>query len=157
MLGPLLIHLAQERDTDALGTRLAALLAPGMHIQLQGELGVGKTTLVRACLRALGYLERVKSPTYTLVEPYELSRLSLYHFDFYRLDEPKEWLEAGFREYFNDASVCLVEWPEKAGASLPRPDLQIRLVYAEPGRRATLTATSPKGAEMLRSISSNAD
>ncbi|HKO89049.1 MAG TPA: tRNA (adenosine(37)-N6)-threonylcarbamoyltransferase complex ATPase subunit type 1 TsaE [Burkholderiales bacterium] len=157
MLAPVVLPLEDEKGTHALGARLAGALRAGVHVQLEGELGTGKTTLVRACLRALGYRERVKSPTYTLVEPYELSKLCLYHFDFYRLHEPQEWLEAGFRDYFNDASVCLVEWPEKAGATLPPADLRIRLEYANKGRRATLIAVSPMGLAMLQSISSGAD
>ena len=153
MVAPLDLDLPDEAATIALGTRLAECLVPGAAVYLDGELGAGKTTLVRACLRALGYAGRVKSPTYTLVEPYELSRLSLYHFDFYRLNEPREWLDAGFRDYFNDASVCLVEWPEKAGQLLPPPDLRIHLRYEDPGRKATLEALTPMGATLLQSIS----
>lgn len=150
---PLLLHLADEAATQALGARLAAALRPGLSIHLCGELGTGKTTLVRACLRALGHAGKVKSPTYTLVEPYSVSRLPLYHFDFYRLREPSEWLDAGFREYFNAASVCLVEWPEKA-ADLPQPDLRLSLRHATTGRDVTMEALSPRGAAILRSISS---
>ncbi|HKY00922.1 MAG TPA: tRNA (adenosine(37)-N6)-threonylcarbamoyltransferase complex ATPase subunit type 1 TsaE [Burkholderiales bacterium] len=153
MVAPLALELPEEAATVALGARLAQSLVPGLAVYLEGELGTGKTTLVRACLKALGYVGRVKSPTYTLVEPYELSRLSLYHFDFYRLNEPREWLDAGFRDYFNDASVCLVEWPEKAGELLPPPDLNIHLQYKDPGRKATLQAMTPRGATLLQSIS----
>lgn len=153
-VAPLLLSLADERATTALGARLAGALAAGVQVQLRGELGTGKTTLVRGCLRALGYVERVKSPSYSLVEPYKLSKLSLYHFDFYRLREPTEWLDAGFRDYFNDASVCLVEWPEMAGDTLPLPDLQIHLEHAGQARKAMLKALSPRGEAMLRSISS---
>lgn len=155
MVAPLVLHLPDETATEAFGARLAKALEPGLIIHLSGELGTGKTALTRACLRALGYAGKVKSPTYTLVEPYSLSRLTLYHFDFYRLTEPREWLDAGFRDYFNAASICLVEWPEKA-ADLPAPDLRISLAYATPGRDLRVDALSPLGARVLHSISSSA-
>ena len=104
-------------------------------IYLSGELGSGKTTLVRGLLRALGYEGRVKSPTYTLVELYSVSRLNLYHFDFYRFKNRAEWLSSGFRDYFNPESVCVVEWPERAGDLLPPADLGIRLEISGLGRR----------------------
>ena len=153
----LVVQLQDEAATNALGGQLAHALQPGLSLHLSGELGSGKTTLVRACLRALGYAGRVKSPSYTLVEPYELSSLSLYHFDFYRLKDPREWQDAGFRDYFKDDSVCLVEWPEKAGALLPPPDLEIRLSYAGEGRRAELLSRTKKGGQLLQSIQSNSN
>ena len=116
-----------------------------MNVYLQGELGAGKTTLVRGMLRALGYGGRVKSPSYTLVEVYELSRLYLYHFDFYRLEHAHDWMLAGFRDYFGGAALCLVEWPEKAGGSLPAADLEIHLGLAAAGRNAVLLAASCAG------------
>ncbi|MFO7190128.1 MAG: tRNA (adenosine(37)-N6)-threonylcarbamoyltransferase complex ATPase subunit type 1 TsaE [Pseudomonadota bacterium] len=155
MVAPLELHLPDETATEALGARLADVLVPGLSIHLEGDLGAGKTTLVRACLRALGYPGKVKSPTYTLVEPYTVSKLQLYHFDFYRLREPREWLDAGFRDYFNADAVCLVEWPEKA-AELPAPDLRIALRHAPSGRDAMLVALSPAGERLLRSISNGA-
>ena len=115
------MHLPDEAATRALGARLARVIEPGLVLFLHGELGSGKTTLARGLLRGLGYQGRVKSPTYTLVELYTVSRLDLYHFDCYRFKDPKEWRDAGFNEYFNDASVCLVEWPEKAAGQLPAP------------------------------------
>ena len=114
-----------------------------MH--LRGELGAGKTTLVRGLLRALGYRGRVKSPTYTLVEPYGDLRLNLYHFDFYRFKNRSEWLSSGFREHFNAESLCIVEWPERAGDLLAAPDLDIHLEYRGDARRAALSAHSPAG------------
>jgi tRNA threonylcarbamoyladenosine biosynthesis protein TsaE len=153
----LAFQLQDEAATESLGRRIASALAPGCVIHLSGDLGTGKTTLVRACLRALGQEGRVKSPTYTLVEPYELSSLCLYHFDFYRLKDPQEWLDAGFRDYFNDQAVCLVEWPEKAGDLLPPADLHIALSYTgENSREATLSAQTEPGARLLRSISNDA-
>lgn len=120
-----------------------------MVIALRGELGAGKTTLVRGLLRALGVTERVKSPTYTLVEPYVVSRLYLYHFDFYRFSRSDEWGEAGFREYFNRDSVCLVEWPEKAGGQLPEPDLEIVMAVEGEGRRVTVSTDTETGRDCI--------
>lgn len=143
------LALPDENATLALGAALAPCLEPGMVITLRGELGAGKTTLVRGLLRALGHAGRVKSPTYALVEVYELSRLSLYHFDFYRFQDPSEWIEAGFRDVFNGRNVCLVEWPERARGQLPPADLDIALEVKEPGRSATLTALSVPGERLL--------
>jgi len=142
-------HLADEGVTDEFGAELAKVLKPGLMITLCGDLGAGKTALVRAMLRALGYLGKVKSPTYTLVESYVISGLYLYHFDFYRFNDPDEWHEAGFREYFNENSVCLVEWPEKAGGLLPPPDLRISLDIRESGRDITVEAGSEKGRQCM--------
>lgn len=121
-------------------------------LHLRGDLGAGKTTLVRGLLRALGYAGRVKSPSYALVEPYKVSSLHFYHFDFYRFKDRSEWLSSGFREYFNPDSVCVVEWPEKAGDLLAAPDLEIRLLFAGEGRRAVLEARSLAGEAWLSSL-----
>ena len=147
-------ELPDEAATLALGVHLAPLLQPGMQIWLVGDLGAGKTTLTRGLLRALGYDGRVKSPTYTLVELYALSRFNLYHFDLYRIADPDEWEDAGFREYFNEASVCIVEWPDKAAGLLASPDLEIRFEFV-PGaegvtaRRVTLASLTEKGRRCL--------
>lgn len=138
--------------TERLGAALAAGVKAGTVLHLCGELGSGKTTLVRGLLHGLGYPGRVKSPTYTLVEPYELSSLHFYHFDFYRLRDATEWLSSGFRDYFRADSVCVVEWPERAGASLPMPDLQIQLTHAGNGRQARLEAFTPPGEAWLSSL-----
>jgi tRNA threonylcarbamoyladenosine biosynthesis protein TsaE len=124
-------------------------------IHLSGELGSGKTTVVRGLLRALGYPGRVKSPTYTLVEPYSVSRLHFYHFDFYRFKDRTEWLSSGFREYFNSESVCAVEWPERAEGLLAPPDLELRLAFEGPGRRAALAARTPAGESWAASLPSS--
>lgn len=142
-------HLPDEAATLALGAALAAGLAPGLAIHLRGELGAGKTTLVRGVLRALGHKGPVKSPTYTLVELYEVSRLNLHHFDFYRFRDPREWIDAGFRESFTGRNVSLVEWPEKAGGLLPPADVEIALQASGSGRNATLQANSPAGIRCL--------
>ena len=148
-LAQLTRDLAGEADTLQLGAALAPHLAPGMVVYLQGELGAGKTTLARGILTALGVTGRVKSPTYTLVEPYTISSLYLYHFDFYRLKHPDEWIDAGLREYFNDAALCLVEWPEKAGGQLPKPDVTIELAVAGDGRSTTISAATEAGRNCL--------
>jgi tRNA threonylcarbamoyladenosine biosynthesis protein TsaE len=143
------MHLPDEAATRVLGARLAALIVPGLAIYLHGELGAGKTTLARGILRGLGYAGRVKSPTYTLVEVYAVSRLNLYHFEFYRFRDPKEWRDAGCNEYFNEASVCLVEWPEKAAGVLPVADLDITLEIAGDGRDLTVSAGTEHGTACL--------
>ncbi|SIT41889.1 conserved hypothetical protein [Paraburkholderia ribeironis] len=116
----------------------------GLQVQLAGDLGAGKTTLVRATLRGLGHTGRVRSPTYTLVEPYVLERpageLALYHFDLYRFTDPAEWADAGFREYFDSGAICLVEWPQRAGALLGVPDLVFSLELDSEGDGRVLVA-----------------
>ncbi|HWD23094.1 MAG TPA: tRNA (adenosine(37)-N6)-threonylcarbamoyltransferase complex ATPase subunit type 1 TsaE [Burkholderiales bacterium] len=148
------INLPDATATEALGAALAAGVAPGRVLHLRGDLGSGKTTLVRGLLRALGYAGRVKSPSYTLVEPYEVSSLHFYHFDFYRFKDRSEWLSSGFREYFNPHSVCVVEWPEKAEDLLAPPDLELQLQFAGAGRRAIVEACSPSGEAWLSSLRS---
>ncbi|OMG54021.1 tRNA (adenosine(37)-N6)-threonylcarbamoyltransferase complex ATPase subunit type 1 TsaE [Azonexus hydrophilus] len=146
--------LPDEAATQLLGENLAVAIAPGLVIFLEGDLGAGKTTLARALIRALGHTGPVKSPTYALVEVYVVSSLYLYHFDFYRFESPEEFLDAGFGEYFNDASVCLVEWPDKAAGCVPSPDLRIHLQHAGSARVAALAASSERGASCVRTLTS---
>jgi tRNA threonylcarbamoyladenosine biosynthesis protein TsaE len=141
--------LPDEAATLALGAALAHALEPGLSIHLRGELGAGKTTLVRGVLRGLGWQGPVKSPTYTLVELYEVSRLVLHHFDFYRFHDPREWSDAGFRESFNGRIVSLIEWPEKAGGLLPPADVEIVLESSGEGRSASLLSLSARGEKCL--------
>jgi tRNA threonylcarbamoyladenosine biosynthesis protein TsaE len=146
------VALSDETATQALGARLASALAPGLRVYLSGELGAGKTTLVRGLLRALGYHGRVKSPTFTLVELYKLSNLCLYHFDFYRFKASDEWEDAGFREMFGSDAVCLVEWPEKAIALLPAADLRIRLEHRGAGREAIIEGLTEAGRRCVATL-----
>lgn len=145
------LSLPDEAATLRLGAACAAGAANGLVLHLRGELGAGKTTVVRGLLRALGYPGHVKSPTYTLVEPYSLLRLHLYHFDFYRFKDRSEWLSSGFREYFNPESLCVVEWPERAGDLLGPPDLEVLLQYRGEARSATLSAHTLAGETWLGS------
>ncbi|HSN19336.1 MAG TPA: tRNA (adenosine(37)-N6)-threonylcarbamoyltransferase complex ATPase subunit type 1 TsaE [Usitatibacter sp.] len=141
--------LPDAAATLELGRALAPCLEPGLIVYLRGELGAGKTTLVRGVLRGLGYAGAVRSPTYTLVELYAFSRLDLHHFDFYRFHDPREWIDAGFRESFNGHSVSLIEWPEKAAGSVPPADLEITLEASGSGRNASFTYNSVRGQKCL--------
>ncbi len=138
--------------TARLGAALGAGIAPGRVLTLSGELGSGKTTLVRGLLRALGVQGPVKSPTFAWVEPYSVSRLDLYHFDFYRFDKKTEWLSSGLREYFRPDAVCIVEWPERAGELLPPADLAVTLSYEGEARQANMEARSAEGEAWLTSL-----
>lgn len=140
-----------EEATRAFAQRLAGHPGiAGAFIALHGDLGAGKTTFVRHLLRALGAQGRIKSPTYAVVEPYELPGLAAWHFDFYRFDDPREWEDAGFRDVFAGPGLKLAEWPEKAAGLLPPADLDIHLAVAEDdARRVTLRANTPRGAELL--------
>src|SRR5512139_674594 len=152
-------HLIDEAATLAFGAQLARGLKAGtcaqadkpsgMTFYLEGDLGAGKTTLVRGILRALGHGGRVKSPTYTLAEVYSLAAFELYHFDLYRMHDPREWLDAGFRDVTDGQAVSLIEWPEKAAGWLPPPDVIIRLTIADDAREIECEAASLRGAHYL--------
>jgi tRNA threonylcarbamoyladenosine biosynthesis protein TsaE len=141
--------LPDEAATLGLGAAIARVIEPGLVFFLTGELGAGKTTLVRGVLRGLGHQGAVKSPTYALVELYTVSRLDLHHFDFYRFQDPREWIDAGFRETFNGLNVSLIEWPEKAAGLLPLADVEIVLESRRSGRNASLRSSSPHGERTL--------
>lgn len=142
-------YLPDESATAALGAALARAIAPGLVIHLHGDLGAGKTALTRALLHAAGHVGHVKSPTYTLSEPYRIRlggrEVNVIHFDLYRMASPEEFLDAGFRESFNSHNICIVEWPEKAEPVLPAPDLNVLLSVAGEGRDVELQALSDLG------------
>ena len=144
-----LYYLADEAAMLDFGNNFSSQLQAGLVINLIGNLGAGKTTLVRGILHGLGYQGTVKSPTYNLVEIYKISRLYLYHFDFYRFNDEHEWEGAGFREYFSSASICFIEWPEKAGNLLPLADLQIAIKILETGRNVEIKAHTDAGKRCL--------
>jgi len=155
----ILLKLADEAATEALAASFAPLLCgqhagiePGGRIHLRGDLGAGKTSFVRAFLRAAGIQGRIKSPSYALLESYNLSRLHFYHLDFYRFSETHEWLDAGFRDILQENAVVLIEWPEQAGPLLPPPDLDIYIDHEDEGRSAALTAHSDKGSLWLTTL-----
>ena len=141
-----------EDDTAAWAQRLAAQPAlTNAFITLHGDLGAGKTTLVRHLLRALGVEGRIKSPTYAVVEPHETAQLAIWHFDFYRFDDPREWEDAGFRDIFANPGLKLAEWPEKAAALTPPADLAIYIeAIDESERRVHLQAQTAVGASIVQ-------
>ena len=151
---PIVKTLAWPNEQATQGFAAALALQPALNnafIELRGDLGAGKTTLVRHLLQALGVTGRVKSPTYAVVEPYELPHLNVWHFDFYRFHDPSEWRDAGFRDIFASPGLKLAEWPDKAAGFLPRADMVIELeLLDESSRRATLRAQSAVGRELLR-------
>ncbi|WP_442596263.1 tRNA (adenosine(37)-N6)-threonylcarbamoyltransferase complex ATPase subunit type 1 TsaE [Parapusillimonas sp. JC17] len=153
------VYLPDEDATSALAAQLAPMLCgerpaapPGGRIHLRGDLGAGKTSFTRAFLRAAGIGGRIKSPSYTLLESYNLSNLYFYHLDFYRFSNSNEWVDAGFRDILQENAIVLIEWPEQAGNMLPPPDLDIHLEYADAGRQASLTAHSNKGLLWLTTL-----
>jgi tRNA threonylcarbamoyladenosine biosynthesis protein TsaE len=146
-------YLSDEAETEAFGRALASAtqVAPprtkslGGRVYLRGELGAGKTTLTRGVLRGYGHLGAVKSPTYTLVEPYEEPEFNIYHFDLYRLADPEEVEFLGVFDYFDEANLCLIEWAERGVGYLPAPDLEITLSMQGRGRLVRWESRSPHG------------
>ena len=146
-------YLADESATAALGAALARALQPGLVIYLHGDLGAGKTSLTRAMIHAAGHVGTVKSPTYTLSEPYQVQldgqSLNIIHYDLYRMSSPEEFLDAGFREDFDGSNICIVEWPEKGDPVLPAPDVHVLLNVSGHGREVELQALSELGLSCL--------
>ena len=146
---PLIRRPADESAMEALGAELAAAVTPGTVVHLQGQLGTGKTTLSRGFIHSLGHQGAVKSPTYTLVEPYQLGELRVYHFDLYRLGDAEELEFMGIRDYFDGNALCLVEWPERGQGVLPPADLVINIETEGAGRRVGILAGSARGRSAL--------
>lgn len=150
-------YLPDEQAMAAFGHRLAQAIEAGGVVFLLGDLGMGKTTLSRGVLRGCGHTGSVKSPTYTLVEPYDTPVGAVYHFDLYRLCDPEELEYLGIRDYFVDDALCLVEWPEKGQGILPQPDLEIRLSLSGQGRALELHANTQKGQRMVDRLDKTSD
>ncbi len=147
------LQLENEQEQMALGARLASAVDRKALVFLQGELGAGKTTLVRGFLQARGHRGNVKSPTYTLIEPYELPSGTCYHLDLYRLGDGEELEYLGLREMLSEEAVLLVEWPQRGKGWLPLPDLLIDIDHLEQGRMAHLSAHTRRGEKILSRIS----
>ncbi len=150
-------YLPDESATASFGAALARALAPGLVIYLHGDLGAGKTALTRALLHAAGHQGTVKSPTYTLSEPYRVQLdgqpVNVIHYDLYRMSSPEEFLDAGFREDFDGRNICIVEWPEKGEPVLPLPDVKVLLKVSGLGREVELQALSEIGLLCLDRLS----
>jgi tRNA threonylcarbamoyladenosine biosynthesis protein TsaE len=144
--------LKDEQATIEIGTELAKIIkqqSKGLVVYLYGDLGAGKTTLTRGFVRGMGHQGKVKSPTYTLVEPYDLDDWQVYHFDLYRLADPEELEYMGIRDYFNDNCCSFIEWPEKGAGFIVKADLHINLAYSSEQREIELTAQTPWGDKIL--------
>lgn len=146
--------LVDEAAMVAFGTELGlcSQQQPRLTVFLKGDLGMGKTTLCRGVLQAYGHHAAVKSPTYTLVEPYELGQFQVYHFDLYRLGDPEELEYMGIRDYFSENGLCLVEWPEKGRGFLPQPDLTVSIAPELPGRVVTVSADTAIGSAIVEQL-----
>ena len=143
-------ELADEEAMVALAGKLAQQCHQGLVIYLEGDLGAGKTTFSRGFIQGLGHLGKVKSPTYTLVEPYEIAGWRVFHFDLYRLSDPEELEYMGIRDYFDADCICLIEWPDKGAGLLAPADLHISIEYRQTGRALSMQAKSAKGTDLLR-------
>ena len=143
------LKLDSEADTKALGNRLGANADKGVYISLEGEIGSGKTTLARGFFQACGIRENIKSPTYSLVESYQNNGKLFFHFDFYRLTSPNEFLEAGLNEYFESPNTCIVEWPERLAHLMRTPDITVRLEYSESHRIGLVSYNTETGYDCL--------
>ncbi len=143
------INLENEDATVELGRKIGLAAKTACVIYLGGQLGAGKTTFCRGVLNAFGYSGAVKSPTYTLVEPYEIGLNRIYHFDLYRLGEPEELEFMGIRDYFQQSAICLIEWPTRGKGFLPDPDLTLDIAVEGQGRRAQIISGTRRGEQVL--------
>ncbi|MGL4749474.1 MAG: tRNA (adenosine(37)-N6)-threonylcarbamoyltransferase complex ATPase subunit type 1 TsaE [Shewanella sp.] len=148
----LTFQLNNEDETIAVGQKLARHIQAPLTLYLTGDLGAGKTTLSRGLIQGLGHKGSVKSPTYTLVEPYELDGVQVYHFDLYRLNDPEELEFMGIRDYFTNSSLCIVEWPDKGEGLLPDADIHLHLNYVYQGREIHIRALTDSGKTLLAAI-----
>ncbi|MFJ4497400.1 tRNA (adenosine(37)-N6)-threonylcarbamoyltransferase complex ATPase subunit type 1 TsaE [Pseudomonas atacamensis] len=139
------LYLADEQAMSDFGARIARVTQGHGLIFLEGNLGMGKTTLSRGIIRGLGHVGAVKSPTFTLVEPYEIGDVRAFHFDLYRLVDPEELEFLGIRDYFEDDALCLIEWPDKGAGFLPKPDLTITISSQDSGRSLKIFAQGSRG------------
>ncbi len=149
------LTLADEQATRRLGEALAAAIEDGLQVHLEGEMGTGKTCLVRALIQALGHAGPVRSPTYTLVEPYHAGARDIWHLDLYRLTDPEELAFLGVRDLSDPRAIVLVEWPRRGTGMLPPADLEIELLYRTDGREARLRSKSPRGEPVLRQLATH--
>ena len=139
------LYLADEQAMSDFGARIARVTQGHGLIFLEGNLGMGKTTLSRGIIRGLGHVGAVKSPTFTLVEPYEIGDIRAFHFDLYRLVDPEELEFLGIRDYFDDDALCLIEWPDKGAGFLPKPDLTITISPQDSGRSLNILSQGSRG------------
>lgn len=145
-------ELASEEETLALAKKFSQALQAPLVVYLQGELGAGKTAFCRGVIQALGHSGAVKSPTYTLVEPYQLQGWRIHHFDLYRLADPEELEFMGIRDYFSEDTLNFIEWPDKGYGWLPSADIEIRIEYACTGRKLTFSALTDAGKKIIKTL-----
>ena len=151
-MSELVLQLADEEAMVAFGKQLAHITQGNGVIFLEGDLGAGKTTLSRGIIRGLGHVGAVKSPTFTLVEPYEIGEVRAFHFDLYRLVDPEELEYMGIRDYFDDDALCLIEWPDKGAGFLPKPDLTITISPHNAGRSLKVSAQGSRGEAWCKAL-----
>jgi len=141
--------LPNEAASVALANRIASCLSPPLVLTFSGEIGAGKTTIIRALLKTMGVKSAIKSPTFSLVESYQWSKIQFHHFDLYRLNHEEELEYLGFRDYFTEHSICCIEWAERAGRALPNVDIRFKLSIKGAGREMQITALSAAGERIL--------
>jgi len=145
-------ELANEEETLALAKKFSQVLQAPLVVYLEGELGAGKTAFCRGVIQAMGHSGAVKSPTYTLVEPYQLQGWRIHHFDLYRLADPEELEYMGIRDYFSEDTLNFIEWPDKGYGWLPGADIEIRIEYAGTGRKLTFSALTEAGQKIIKTL-----